>query len=125
MPWRCVGAMMVNVTMVLARGPHQPDGNLDDRMRMQVALTPQGHLDAAAWETGSGPWLTSRERPDRPRRAGELVKIDEGWALRELDSEDEPLYGMAAQIIRPGELVSITRLDGDEMLYRVVAVDAA
>ena len=115
---------MVNVTMVLARGPQHPDGNLDDRMRLLVALTPQGHLDAAAWETGSNPWLTSRTRPDRPRRTGELVKIDAGWALRELGSEDEPLYSLAAQIIRPGELVSVSRLDGEEMVYRIVAVDA-
>ncbi len=116
---------MMNVTLVLARGPGQPGGNLDDRMHLQVDLTPQGHLDAAAWETGTLPWRTSRDRPGHPTRTGELVKIEEGWALRELDSEDEPLYGINAQIVRPGEIVSVARLDGDEMLYRIVAVDAA
>jgi hypothetical protein len=40
-----------------------------------------------------------------------------------LGSEDEPLYSLAAQIIRPGELVSVSRLDGDEMIYRIVAVE--
>ena len=116
---------MMNVTLVLARGPRQPEGNLDDRMHLQVELTPQGHLDGVAWETGTAAWRTSRDRPGHPTRAGELVKIETGWALRELGSEDEPLYSLSAQIVRPGEIVTVVRLDGDEMLYRIVAVDAA
>jgi hypothetical protein len=114
---------MVNVTMVLAQGPGQPEGNLEDRIHLHVSLTPQGHLDATAWETGNTPWLTDRERSGQTRRSGELVKIEDGWALRELDSEDDPLYSLSAQIIRPGELVSVSRLDGDEMIYRIVAVE--
>lgn len=114
---------MVNVTMVLARGPGAPDGDLNDRMQLQVILAAGGHLDASAWETGQTPWRSSRERPGHPTRSGELVKISEGWALRSLDSEDDPLYSLSAQIVRPGELVTVSRLDGDEMIYRIVAVD--
>ncbi len=114
---------MVNVTMVLAQGPGFPDGNLEDRMHLHVALTAPGYLDVAAWETGTTPWATSRERPGHSDRTGELVKIEEGWALRDLGGEDDPLYSFAAQIIRPGEIVQVSRLDGDEMLYRIVAVE--
>ncbi len=115
---------MVKVTLVLARGPQHPDGNLDDRMQLHAMLSPQGQLDPIAWENGTAPWLTSRDRPNHPQRTGELVKIEEGWALRELGNEDEPLYSVTAPIVRPGELVSISRLDGDEMLFRIVAVEA-
>ena len=114
---------MVHVTMVLAQGPGFTDGNLTDRIHLDVILTAHGHLDAAAWETGTVPWTTSRERPGRPRRTGELVKIEDGWALRTTGSEDDPLYSFAAQIIRPGELVQVSRLDGEDMLYRIVAVE--
>lgn len=114
---------MVNVTMVLAQGPGFADGNLADRMHLRAILTPQGHLDATAWETGTTPWSTSRERPGHTTRTGELVKIEDGWALRDLGGEDDPLYSFAAQIIRPGEIVQVSRLDGDDMLYRIVAVD--
>ena len=114
---------MVNVTMVLAQGPGFPDGNVYDRMTLRVTLTAQGHLDAAAWEAGTIPWTTARERPEHPPRTGELVKIEDGWALRHLGSEDDPLYSFAAQIIRPGEIVQVSRLDGEEMLYRIVAVE--
>ncbi len=114
---------MVKVTLVLAHGPGHPEGDLDDRMHLRVTLSPQGHLDGAAWEAGTVPWLTSRERAGHPVRSGELVKLEEGWALRGLGSEDEPLYGLFAQIVRPGEIVRVSRLDGDEMLYRIVAVE--
>ncbi len=114
---------MVYVTMVLAQGPGFPEGNLDDRMHLHIGLTTQGHLDASAWETGTTTWETSRERSGHPTRKGELVKIEEGWALRDVGGEDDPLYSFTGQIIRPGEIVQVSRLDGDEMLYRVVAVE--
>lgn len=80
---------------------------------------------STAWlgKTDGTPWLTSRERAGHPVRSGELVKIEDGWALRSLASEDEPLYSVVAPIVRPGEIVRVSRLDGDEMLYRIVAVE--
>ncbi len=114
---------MLKVTMVLAHGPGHAEGDLDDRMHLRVVLSPQGHLDAAAWETGTAPWLTSRHRAGQAVRSGELVKIEDGWALRGLGSVDEPLYSLSAQIVRPGEIVRVSRLDGDEMLYRIVSVE--
>ena len=116
---------MVHVTLVLAQGPGFPEGNLDDRMHLHVKLTPQGHLDSSAWESGTITWNTSRERAGHATRTGELVKIEEGWALRNTGGEDDPLYSFNAQIVRPGEIVTVARLDGDEMLYRIVAVEQA
>ena len=114
---------MVGVTMVLAHGPGRPEGDLDDRLTLVVALTVQGHLDGQAWEMGREPWRTSRIQAGEVTRSGELVKLEDGWAMRELGSEDEPLYSLHAGLIRPGELVRVSRLDGDEMIYRIVAVD--
>ena len=113
----------VRVMMVLAQGPGRPKGDLDDRMILHVVLATSAHLDAVEWSAGDQPWRTRRERSGHPVRSGELVKIDEGWALRELGSEDEPLYRLAAGVVRPGEMVSVGRLDGDVMIYRIVAVD--
>jgi hypothetical protein len=116
---------MIKVLMVLACGPDHPAGNLDDRLELRVHLTPQGLLDTGAWETGDTPWLTSRQRSDHPRRDGELVKLEDGWAIRNLDNEDDPLLAFRASIIRPGEIASVIRLDGGELIYRIVAVDPA
>ena len=114
---------MVKVLMVLAQGPGFPEGNVEDHMNLHVMLTAQGQLDAAAWETGHQTWATSRTRPGHAPRTGELVKIEEGWALRNVDGEDDPLYSFTVQIVRPGEIVQVSRLDGDEMLYRIVGIE--
>ena len=111
------------VTMVLADGPGRVAGDLDDRLEFHVLLTAHGQLDAASWEAGSAPWRTARVQAGEVTRSGELVKTAEGWALRELGSEDGPIYRVTAGIVRPGELLSVSRLDGDEMVYRIVAVD--
>ncbi len=113
------------VSMVLAEGPGRPAGDLDDRLEFRVLLTPLGQLDAAAWQAGSAPWHTARLLNGTVTRSGELVKAGEGWALRELCGDDDPLYGLTIGIVRPGELVSVSRLDGDVMVYRIVAVEAA
>lgn len=115
---------MTSVMMVLARGPGEPEGNLDDRVDLHVRLTAQGALDTTAWETGKTPWLTSRHRANKPRRDGELVKIEDGWAIRNLENDDDPLLGFSAAIIRPGEIAYVTRLDGKKLIYRIVAVDS-
>ena len=115
---------MIRVTMVLVRGPDHPTGNLDDRLELDVHLTAQGLLDTAAWESGRTPWLTSRVRSGHPRRDGELVKLEDGWAIRNLEQEDDPLLAFSASIVRPGEIACVTRLDGGELVYRIVSVDA-
>ncbi len=115
---------MTKVLMVLARGRDHPGGNLDDRLALQAHLTSQGLLDAVAWDTGHTPWLTSRQRSDQPRRDGELVKLADGWAIRNLDRDDDPLLAFSASIMRPGEIARVTRLDGGVLTYRIVSVDA-
>ncbi len=53
------------------------------------------------------------------------MKLEDGWAIRNLDNEDDPLLAFSASIVRPGEIASVTRLDGKELIYRIVAVEAA
>ena len=47
-----------------------------------------------------------------------------GGAIRNLDRDDDPLLAFSAAIIRPGEIARVTRLDGEDLVYRIVAVDA-
>ncbi len=118
--------VMVKVTMVLAHGPGHPEGNLDDSMHLRVSLTPQGLLDPAAWETWQRPMAHHRGNARATRRArASWSRSRTGGRCASLGSEDEPLYSLCAQIVRPGEIVTVARLDGDTMLYRIVAVDAA
>lgn len=105
--------------MVLAHGPGLPNGDLNDRMTLTAALTAQGQLDPEQNE-GSA----SRVRLGQPDKRSVLVPQGEGWALRGLHGDDDPLWTIDAHIWRPGEPVVLRRPDGEELIYRIVASEA-
>jgi hypothetical protein len=112
------------VTMVLAYAPGRPDGDVSDRIEMHVALTPQGQPDEAAWFADPAPWTFRRMLPNGTERPGEVV-LEEGiWALRVWHSDDAPLWVMVGKVLRPGELVTLRRPTGEELVFRVVNVEA-
>lgn len=116
---------MTKLLLVLAQAPGLPAGDLEDRLELRLALTPQGHLDDQAFETASAPWLATRERPGRPLQRCELIRLDGGWVLQGLlQGNDDPLWVFEGWVFRPGELVRLRRPDGTELLYRIVQVEA-
>lgn len=116
---------MLKITMVLAQAPWAPDGDVADKLEMRACLDQQAHLDAAAFAADPEHWTTRRDRPDHPARHGRLVRAGDGWALRNITSDDEPLWDVVGQAFRPGEVVLIRPPDGAELLFRVVAVEGA
>ena len=116
---------MTKLTLVLAHGPEQPHGDIEDRLVLELRLTQQGQIDAASYDAAETPWLARREQNGTPPREMELIRIDEGWALQSTDSLDDPVWGLEGYIFRPGELVRIGRPDGGELLYRIVASQGA
>ncbi len=112
---------MTKLTMLLAKGPGRPKGDLDDRLVVRLALNSQGQIDPAAYETDIMPWLATRERPGVEDKPSELIRLDEGWALQSMISEDDPLWTLEGYVFRPGELVRLGRPDGEELLFRIVS----
>ena len=51
----------------------------------------------------------------------ELIRLDEGWALQSMASEDDPLWTFEVFVVRPGDLVRLGRPDGQDLLFRIVA----
>ena len=115
---------MTKLTMLLARGPGLPEGDLNDRLVMRLCLTPQGHLDIKAFEHASQPWLSARDRPGLKTKTSELMHEDDTWALKSVNGDDDPLWVVEGNVFRPGELVVLRRPDGEELLFRIVSVDA-
>ncbi len=109
--------------MLLVYAPDRPDGDLADRMELQLGLTPQARIDDAAFAASPLPWPARRVLPDGRERALELVALPTGWALRSVRSEDEPLWALEGPVFRPGELVTLRRPDGEEHVFRVVNVE--
>ncbi len=115
---------MTKLTMLLARGPGLPEGDLNDRLVVHATLNPQGHLDPDAFEAATAPWLAARDRPGLNTKVSELVRLDEAWALKSTQNDDDPLWTFEGYVLRPGELVLLRRPDGEELLFRIVAVEA-
>ena len=70
--------------------------------------------------------MAVRTRPNHPEQRGELALIDGSdgfWAVRRTQGEDEPLWVLDSDVIRPGELVALRGPDGLNLLFRVVAVE--
>ncbi len=115
---------MTKVTLLLAKGPDRPEGDLHDRLVMNLCLTPKGQLDLSAYETAPEPWLAARDRNGAGTRDLEVIRIDEGWALQSTNSMDDPIWIFEGHIFRPGELVRLQRPDGEDLLYRIVASES-
>ena len=115
---------MTKLTLLLVQGPSKLEGDLDDRMVLCPALTPQGHMDVDAYHVAIRPWLAWRMRPGAEPRSLEIIRIDEGWALQSTNSEDDPIWTFEGSIFRPGELVRLRRPNGEDYLFRIVSAEA-
>lgn len=110
---------MTVISMVLAHGPGLPDGDITDRLTLTAALTPHGQLDP---EQDGG--TTLRERPGQADKGSALVPHEGAWVLQGLHGDDEPLWTIDAPMLRPGEPVILRRPDGEELIYRIVALES-
>jgi hypothetical protein len=113
--------VMTRLTLVLAHAPDKPDGDLDDRLILDLKLNSQGQIDLQGYETAPAPWLAHRQHNGATPRPLEVIRVDEAWALQSTDSLDDPITVFEGHVYRPGELVRLRRPDGQELLYRIVA----
>ncbi len=114
---------MAKLLMVLAQAPGLPNGDLEDRLELELGLTPQGQLDMAAHAGAPAPWLAKRSRPGQATRVSELIQHEGGWALQSVRHDDDPLWRFEGWVYRPGELVRLGRPDGTQLLFRIVQVE--
>lgn len=115
---------MQKVTMLLAYGPNAPEGDIGNGLELRVCLTPQGQLDQQAFSIDPQGWRARRFRPDGPDRTVELVRLENGWAMRKMESDDAPVWPMRASVLRPGAYVTLCPPTQPEQVFRVVSVEA-
>lgn len=111
---------MTRITLLLAQGPGKPDGDIEDRLVLDIGLNAQGQIDGQAYDTAAQPWLAVRERSGGLARHLEVIRLDEGWALQSTNSLDDPIWAFEGHVYRPGELVALKRPDGETLLFRIV-----
>lgn len=109
--------------MLLAQKPGLPDGDVHDKLTLHVKLNAHGQIDLDAYDTASSPWLATREQSGAEPHNLEIVRVDEGWALQSIRSEDDPFWTFEGHVYRPGELVSLRQPDGQNLLFRIVQTE--
>ena len=112
---------MTKVTLVLARGPGKPEGDITERLVLNICLNAHGQIDLQAYESAPEPWLASREQDHAAPRAMEIIRLDEGWARQSTNSQDDPICVFEGYVYRPGELITLQDPNGETMLFRIVA----
>lgn len=114
---------LTHVIMLLAFGPGSPEGDVNDRIEMTVALTQQGHVDRKMYPDDPRPWTVTRSMPSGAARSGELIELDQGWGLRRIGEEDDPIWPLDIAIVRPGEYVTLRGPGGEDFVFRIVGVE--
>jgi hypothetical protein len=99
----------------------EQEGEVAERLELRLRLTPDGRIAAAPLDGEN--WEVAWTGPDGEARAGELVQIDTGWALRHDQGDDDPVWPLQAGVLRPGESVTLREPDGGQTEFRVVSVE--
>ena len=113
--------------MRLARNPGTEFADGDDHRgyTLVAPLTPDGHLDAAAYGKARARCTVRRFAPDEDPADGRLVHAGSRWYFDYEDSDvetDEPVYRLGQHRFAVGEYVSITDEDGRLLTYKVTDV---
>jgi hypothetical protein len=115
------GPRLSRLTAVLTRGPGQPAGDTGCGIEIELCLNDRGQIDPAC--AGDEPWRVRRFWPNRKDWRGQLVLVDDGWAIRGIDGDDEPVWNLQNHILRPGEYLTLVSPDNVELVFRIVNVE--
>ena len=118
------------IVMRMARNPGTEFADGDDHRGYSLVapLTPDGHLDAAAYAKARGACSVRRFAPDEDASDGKLVHQGKNWYFDYDNSEDtgeEPVFRLGQHRFAVGEYVSITDEDGRLLTYKVTEVSPA
>jgi hypothetical protein len=118
------------IVMRLARNPGTEFADGDDHRgyTLVAPLTPDGHLDAAAYAKARDACSVRRFAPDEDASDGRLVHQGQRWYFDYDNAEDtgeEPVFRLGQHRFAVGEYVSITDEDGRLLTYKVTEVSSA
>ena len=123
------GAVMRQVSLVLASGPGFPHGSPEHRYEVSLDLDANSRMNAELWYADPRPWPAQRCWPGEPPRHGTVQHDEEaGWSLhfpaRAEVPGDASLHCriLTTPFLRPGEYITLREPDGVDHGYRIVQV---
>lgn len=121
---------LVRIIMRLARNPGTEFADGDDHRgyTLTAPLTPDGHLDEAAFRTARERCTVRRFAPDEDAQEGRLARRGDRWFFDyddDANTDNEPLYRVGEHRFAVGEYVSVTDDEGRLLTYKVTEVQPA
>lgn len=116
------------IRLELAREPGFPEGSDEHGYEFVAPLTPDGHVDEAAWRVNRDACTVRRFWRGEDDLYGHLVRQRGRWLFHyeeELDEDDESIFRFDQHLFREGEYVSITEHDGQQHTFKVASVKVA
>lgn len=118
------------IVMRLARNPGTEFSGGDDHRgyALTAPLTPDGHLDEAAYSKAKAECVVRRFAPDEDAVEGRLTRRGQTWFFdydASDSADDEPVHKLGQHRFAIGEYVTVNDEDGRPLTYKVVEVQAA
>lgn len=118
------------IVMRLARNPGTEFAGGDDHRgyALTAPLTPDGHIDEAAYGKAKAKCAVRRFAPDEDPTDGLLARKGDKWFFDYDDgdsSDDEPIHRLGQHRFSLGEYVTVADEDGRLLTYKVVEVQPA
>jgi len=118
------------IVMRLARNPGTEFADGDDHRgyALIAPLTPDGHLDEAAFRAARDACTVRRFAPEEAPQEGRLARRGERWFFDyddTVETDNEPVYRLGQHRFALGEYVSVTDEEGRLLTYKVTEVQPA
>lgn len=112
------------IRLVLARNSGFPEGSVEHGYELNVPLSPDAHIDLAAFHERRPDCTFTRFWGDEGERHGQVVHGRHGWAFsyEPGEDDDEPILRLEGHVLRPGEYVTVREANGESLTFRVVSV---
>ncbi|HTM95308.1 MAG TPA: hypothetical protein VL100_05775, partial [Croceibacterium sp.] len=112
------------IRLELARTAEFPEGSPSRALILRLPLADDGLIDAD--EVGRNPAQATVKRlwPDEPDQQGYVIRTGATRAFSYAigDDDDEDLFHLEAHPLRPGEYVTLTEPNGEQLPFRVTRI---
>ena len=114
------------IRLELTRNKEYPDGSSEHGYEFRAPLQTDGHINLETWEHQAQLCTVHHFWGTRLDERGQLIRTANGkWAFSYVvgDDDDEPIFRFDSHVFAVGEYVTITEHDGEDRVFKIVAID--